>query len=321
MSEPVHSGTASPAFTAASGFAIAVDVFKTRPLSVARLLAIQTLVFASTGTAQLWLMGYLGRGFEDAATDPVALLQANALISLVSLAASAVSLALWGWIETLWLDLFLRDRSAARLTLGAFFRVMAAFVIVYLIMMGGVFVVLMAGAIIAVPALIAVASEGDPGIVVIGSVMGLAIGLPLFLFLLLVMTRLAALPALAFMEGGMPLGRAWRGARARFWRLTGAWLGWGAIYLVVMAIFGVALFLGPGPFADLMAELMTNPEDPAAQFRAYAAFSRAPGEVAGYWAMTGLANVVFAGLLMVARGIGVGLALDITSREAAGDER
>lgn len=320
MTEPGTAPAAAPGFSVTGALGMAREVFRTRPVSVVRLVLLQALIFATLSTAQLWLMGYLGRGFEDASRDPVALMQANALISLFSLGASLSMVAVWAWIEALWLELYVRDRRPAQLDAGAFFRVLAAFVILYLIIMVATFVLAFAGAIIAVPFMIALSMGGEPGMATVISVTLAAIFAPLIVFMLLVMSRLSALPALAFLRGGMPLGLAWRGAKGRVGRLIAAWSVWGVLYLVAMIIMVAILALGPGPFADVFREVIENPQDPMAQYRAYAAFSRSPGEVAGYWGVTVAANILFAALLMAARGIGVSLALDTMVREAAADE-
>jgi hypothetical protein len=310
----------APEFSVAGAFGLARDVFRARPLSVVRLVLLQALIFAALNTAQPWLTGYMARGFEDAANDPVALMQANAWISLFSLVSALIMVAAWAWLESFWLELFLRDRSPFKLDLGAFFRVFAATLTIYLIIVLATFVMTFAGMIVAIPLIMMAEVESDPSFALIAVMPLLVIVIPLLLFMLLVMSRMSALPALAVLRGGMPLGLAWRGAKGRVGRLVVAWSMWSVLYVGATAIFVVLIFVGPGPFADMFREMIDNPADPMAQYRAYADFSRSPGEIAGYWGVTVTANILFAALLMAARGIGVSLALDTLAREAVADE-
>lgn len=320
MTEAEKAPARAPEFSVAGAFGLARDLFQARPVSVVRLVLLQALIFATLGTGQLWLMGYAGRGFEDAAGDPVALVQANAWISLFSLGGSLAMIAVWAWIETLWLELYVRDSWPAAANMGAFFRVLAAFVILYLIIMLATFVMTFAGMIVAIPLIMMAEVQSDPSFALIVGMPLLVIVIPLLVFLLLVMSRLSALPALAFLRGGMPFGPAWRGAKGRVGRLIAAWSLWGVLYLIAMIIMFAILAFGPGPFVDVFREVIDNPADPMAQYRAYADFSRSPGEIAGYWGVTVAANILFAALLMAARGIGVSLALDTLAREETADE-
>jgi hypothetical protein len=321
MSEADSKGV-TPAFSTAGALGLAGEVFKARPVSFVRLILIQALAFATLGTAQIWLMGVLGGVISEAtAADPVAAIRASAWISLVSLLASVVSLAVWAWLEALWVHLFLKDRKPVQLTFGAVMRVLVAVFIVYLILMAASFAVSVVSVVLIIPVIIAVSMGGDPDVVMITVLSTLLFLIPFGLVLLLVMSRFSALPALAFMSGGIPLGQAWRGAKGRMGSLAAAWLVWGLLYTVVMIGFGAALYFGPSPFADVFNEVLSNPADPMAQYRAYADFSRSPGDVAGYWGMTFVGSLAFGALLAVARGIGVLLALEIDAREDGANAR
>jgi len=295
-------------FSTGAGFSLARDVFRERPLSFLRLAAIQIVVFALAGVGQFWLLGVFGQGVVDAQGDPAALARASALISVFSLLGSAVFIVLWAWVEGLWLGLFVEGRAAFRPSMGGFFRILAAFLIIYALVFVAAIALSVFGTLAAIPILMAASTEPEPIILIL--VISACILVPLLLFAFLVLIRFSALPALAALKGGMPMGQAWQGAGRRLGALMAAWLTWSLIYLLVLGVAGVVLAFGPGPYLDAMTAAFTNLDDPAAQYRVYAAFARSPGEIAAFTITVAITNTIFVPVLALARGIGVALALD-----------
>ncbi len=308
MTETTQEPLAPVRFSSGAGLTLVWDVFRRRPGSFLRLSVLQIAVFALAGLGQIWLTGIFGQYLVDAGDDPASTLRAMALINLTGLVGSVALIVLWAWIESLWLALFVAGRTPFQASLGAFFRILAALLIIYAIVFVAALALSIIGTLAAIPVLMALADE--PGPVAITGVISLCILVPLLLFCFLVLSRFSALPALAALKGGMPLGTAWRSAGQRLGRLMAAWLVWSLAYLAVMAVVSVIFAFGPGPFLDALTAAFTNLDDPTAQYRVYAEFSRSPGQVAAFAGVVVLTNAIFVPVLAWARGIGVTLALD-----------
>lgn len=292
-------------FTARGALGFGWAVFRARPISFLRLSALQVVLFALLGLLQLWLLGYFGQGIVDAGTDMAAVMRASSLVSLSSLTGSLVMMAASIWIELLWLRVFLGDRANAR---PAFWRLLAAFVILYGLMMVALLVITILGVFAATGVLIAYETGGTQALLGAGAIVG-ALVFTAVLAALWLLSRFSALPPLVLLRPGLPLGEAWRISGRVQGRLFLAWLGVALVYLLAASVTGALLVLGPGPYAEAMTMAFTRLDDPWAQYAVYAAFARSPGEMLAFGGALMIGNGLFVGVMALARGVGVQLAL------------
>ncbi len=288
-------------FTAGKALGLGLEVMRRRPGSLLRLAIIQAVVFAIPNLTIIYMMGVFGGQLSDASADPTALLRTQGLITLSFVPLYLLMIALTIWVEAYWLELVTNDRVTLTPPLGSSMWLLLSFVIT-----AGVFfaIYIVAAIVIAVGAALAVTMSGEMTAVVV-IIAGL---LAFILFILLVMVRFTALPAMAYMENGLPLGKAWKAAGAKQGGLTLAWLGFALFYLVFLGVFGLLLVFGPGPYGEAMRHQLENLDNPYAQYEVYARVAADPVQMGMLAVTLILGGLVYAPLAMISRGIGVSLA-------------
>jgi hypothetical protein len=288
-------------FTAGSALGLGVEVMRRRPGSVLRLAIIQAVVFAIPNLAIIYVVGVFGGQLSDASADPTALLRAQGLMTLSFVPLYVLILALAIWVEAYWLELVVNDRVTLTPPLGRSMWLLLGFVIT-----AGVFFAVYIVAVIAIAVGAVLAATGAGEMTAVAVI--IAGFLAFLLFIVLVMVRFTALPALAYMENGLPLGKAWTAAGAKQGGLTLAWLGFAFIYLVFMGIFGSLMIFGPGPYGEAMRHQFANLDDPYAQYEVYAQVAADPVQMGVLAVTLILGGLVYAPFAMISRGIGVSLA-------------
>jgi hypothetical protein len=288
-------------FTVGKALGLGVDVMRRRPGSFARLAIIQAMAFAIPSLAMFYVMGVFGSQLSDGAADPTALLRAQGLMTLAFVPIYVSIIAISIWIEACWLDLFLNDRVTLAPKMGRAIWLLLAFVIIFGVFFAAYFVAVIG---IAIAAALAMVSDGAIAAVLTG----IAIFLAFILFILLVLARFTALPALSYMEGSLPLGKAWKAAGAKQGGLTLAWLAFAFMYLVLVVGFGLFLAFGPGPYSDAMRHQFENLNNPNAQYEVYAQVASDPIQMAVLAVILVVGGLLYVPLAMISRGIGVSLA-------------
>jgi len=293
-------GELSARFSASGALGYAWVIFRSRPVNFLRLAGLQALMFAALSFAMFWVMGWGGLETSGGVEMQAArMLRAIALMTAVY----PFMLILTIWIEAMWLDLFFGRTPRLWPGWGDYGRLLVSFLIVFAIFMAGCIGVLFTGGIFV--GLVAALGGVGPAIVV-----GLGAFASFLVFLLLVQMRLSAFPGLVFRNRRINLALAWRLSRGRLGALTLAWAGFAGLYVVLMipAVL-VFAFMPVGPFEALRLAL-ENPDDPFAQYRAYAPLVRDPGAAWLTFALLVVTNLIFTPVMAMSRAIGVRLALE-----------
>lgn len=287
-------------FSVGAALGYAWVIFRARPVSFVRLLVLQAVIYSVIGFLTIWLMGRAGMNLGAPAAEQTAiLLQTSALTTGLSLA----SVPLWVWIEAMWLDVF--QNRAPRLWpgWGDYGRLLLSFIIVMAIFIAAYLgFALLAGFLISIAAVL---GGVGPGVVT-----ALAVLAGFILFLVLVQTRLTALPALTFARRSVAFGEAWRLAGDRLGALGLAWFVFLLLYLAAMLVSFVLMAAFGLDFAAAFQTAMEQPDNPLAQYAVYSPVAADAGAALAALGIMTLANLIYAPLLAISRGIGVRFALE-----------
>jgi hypothetical protein len=293
-------GAVSGRYTAAAAIGYAWVVFRANPLAFLRLAVLQALIFASTGFAMVWLMGWAGLNADAPPAEQVAaLLRMSALSAPVYLALAALSI----WIEALWLDVFFNRPRRLWPGWGDYGRLLLSFFIVLAVFFAGYLGVLLLGAIM-IGVTAAIGGAG-PAVLV-----GLLVLAGFLAFVVLIQMRFTALPGLVFITGRIAVADAWRLTRGRMGSLLLAWLGYAFAYLVAIALsFGLLSLTPASPWRAMQAAI-EQPENPLAQYEVYSILVVDPGAAAFAFLLLLVSNLLFVPIMAISRAIGVRLALE-----------
>ncbi|MGX6647400.1 hypothetical protein ACWCOP_05605 [Maricaulaceae bacterium MS644] len=293
-------GAVPARYTARAALGYAWVVFRTNPMAFLRLAILQALIFASTGFAMVWLMGWAGLNAEAPPAEQVAAaLRVSALTAPVYLALAALSI----WIEALWLDLFFNRPLRLWPGWSDYGRLLLSFLIVLAVFIAGYLGVLFLGAII----IGVTAAIGGAGPAIVS---GLLVFAAFVAFLILVQMRFTALPGVVFMTGRIAVADAWRLSRGRMGALLLAWLGYAFAYLVNIAISVSLLSLTPASPWRAVQAAIEQPENPLAQYEVYSILVVDAGAAAFAFLLILASNLLFVPIMAVSRAIGVRLALE-----------
>lgn len=291
-----------PAFKAGAALGYGPTILRQRPITFAQLSVVQAVLFTIPALAVFYVMGVMGQDVMDVADDPIALMQTQLRMSLIT---SGINLLIYAgavWIEAVWLELFMNNRVKLFPPISRMLWLLLSFVIIFAIFFAGYFVIFM---VFMVAAIFAGTSSGLAAGVIVG-----VIGVLVFVVLsLVVMSRFSALPAMTYQEKELTLGKAWSLARANQGSLMLAWLGFGGLYLIFMAIYFAVLLAAVGAFADAIIYQFENLENPYAQYEAYAALVENPGNLVALGLVFLFAGFAYSIISAISRGIGVSLAL------------
>ncbi|XBQ15287.1 MAG: hypothetical protein ABL308_09985 [Oceanicaulis sp.] len=303
MTDPIP---ARARFSAGAALGYAWVIFRSRPASFFRLWMLHALLFAAYNLAVYAVMGTAGLQTGGSEADQfAALMRANAYIMLVSLGGVIVTV----WIEAAWLDLFLNRPVKLLPGWGVYFKLLAAFLIVFAVFLGGYLGTVFLGVIV-----IAVAAGlGGAGPAI---ALGAAVLAGFIAFLVLVLMRFTALPALAAGRDEVAPGRAWSLTRGRMGALFLAWLAYGVIYLIGFAVMSILLLALPVSPLEALGAALESPADPMAQYEIYARLLTQPGAAVATFFGLLVMNLVFVPIMAIARGIGVRLALEDAEAQA-----
>ncbi|NPV91972.1 MAG: hypothetical protein HPY50_14495 [Firmicutes bacterium] len=106
--------------------------------------------------------------------------------------------------------------------------------LVVLLIVVGIFSVLMAGFL-----------SGGPGTYVIMTVIGVLLGVPLFIGVMYLVIRISFFFPIVMEGGGQPFGNSWRMTRGSFWRLLAVFIVINVVYIIIL-YGGQLLALLPG---------------------------------------------------------------------------
>ncbi|MEQ8434907.1 MAG: hypothetical protein RIA71_11755 [Oceanicaulis sp.] len=293
-------GAVSARYTASAALGYAWVIFRANPMAFLRLAILQALIFASTGFAMVWLMGWAGLNADAPPAEQVAAtLRMSALTAPVYLALAALSI----WIEALWLDVFFNRPRRLWPGWGDYGRLLLSFLIVLAVFLAGYLGVLFMGAIII--GVTAVIGGAGPAFL-----SGLLVFAAFMAFLILVQMRFTALPGLVFMTGRLAVADAWRLTRGRMGALLLAWLGYAFAYLVAIALAAGLLSLTPASPWRAVQAAIEQPENPLAQYEVYSILVVDPGAAAWAFLLLLVSYLLFVPMMAISRAIGVRLALE-----------
>ena len=304
------SSSNSRPFRAGPALGFGLAVLRRRPITFAQLSILQAAIFTIPALASFYVMGVMGQDIVNSIDNPVALMQAQMRMSLITTGINLLIYAGAVWIEAIWLELFLNDRVKIFPPISRMLWLLLSFVIIFAIFFAGYIVIFM---VFMIAAIIAGTSSG----VAAGVITGL-IGLVVLLVVsLVVMSRFSALPAMTYLEKELRLGKAWALARANQGSLMLAWLGFGGLYLIFMAVYLVVLFFGAQTFAEAIIYQFENFDNPYAQYEVYAGLVENPTGLIALGAVFLIAGLIYSVISAVSRGIGVSLALSQRKEETA----